>query len=103
MLQMRPGTRAGIHAIDMNTVAARLALCGRERSNVGVHDGARFHGCGPGNGEFEKLAPQLATAHRPAKKADAATEVGQSLGHGVARSARLRFAKGAASKARLLA
>jgi|SRR6516162_3582374 hypothetical protein len=37
VLDVCPHTGGSLHTIDMNAVAARFALCGRERSHIGEH------------------------------------------------------------------
>src|SRR5262245_32935404 len=80
MLHMGPRPAAGIHAIDMDAVAARLSLCGRERSNVGKHGSALLLACGLSNGRFAEPSAQAC------QEAKNASEVWQKVSrHGVAR------------------
>jgi hypothetical protein len=37
MLKVRPGTGRAVNMIDMYTIAASLALCGREGSHISEH------------------------------------------------------------------
>src|SRR5262249_57343884 len=49
VLDVCPHTGGSVHTIDMNAVAARFALCGRERSHIGKHHTGSWGGLRDGS------------------------------------------------------
>src|SRR5262249_27897326 len=67
VLDVCPYTGRGVHTINMDAIAARFALCGRERSHIGKHSIGSLGGLRDGslNLRAEEAGNQHGSAARP--------------------------------------